>query len=265
VFLRWLFTVFPHELREGWAYLRPDLVLWLGLSALFAVAMMALPPPGEEEGRPVLPFLIAAVSALVNMMLPAILFTAQIESRQLTWGPVVALMARKAAPLIVYSLMAFMLAVGAHQALVVGMSLALGDSPLLIPLSTVLGLVVLMSIIVRYSFLSFLVVLTDREQIPPALWQWQRFPALAGAFWPLTASARMTEGLRWGLVFFTMLAPAVRSAALLLPAPLVLPASMGALLLATVVQGVYFHHYRRRCEETGVPPPELPFEEARTA
>jgi hypothetical protein len=62
-------------------------------------------------------------------------------------------------------------------------------------------------------------------------------------------------------VFFTMLAPAIRAGALLMPAPLVLPASMVALMLATAVQGVFFHHYRSRCEETGVPQPTLPFED----
>jgi xanthosine utilization system XapX-like protein len=260
VFLHWLFTVFPQEMRQGWAYLRPDLVLWFGLSALFAVAMMALPAPGEET-TPALPYAIAAASALVNMMLPAILFTAQIESRQLTWGPVLALMVRKAPPLIVYSLVAFLLAFGAHSAMVIGLSFALCDTTLLIPLTTIAGLVILLSIIVRYSFLPFLVVLTDREQIPAALWQWQRLPQLAPLFWPLTASARMTEGHRWTLVFFTMLAPAIRAGALLMPAPLVLPASMVALMLATAVQGVFFHHYRSRCEETGVPQPTLPFED----
>jgi hypothetical protein len=259
VFLNWLFTVFPQEIRQGWAYLRPDLVLWLGLAALFAVAMMALPAPGAES-TPALPYAIAAASALVNMMLPAILFTAQIESRQLTWGPVLSLMVRKAPPLIAYSLVAFLLAFGAHSAMVIGMSFALGNTSILIPITTIAGLVILLSIIVRYSFLPFLVVLVERDEIPPALWQWQRFPQLAPAFWPLTASARMTEGRRWSLVFFTMLAPSVRAAALLMPAPLVLPASMAALLLATAVQGVFFHHYRSRCEETGVPRPQLPFE-----
>jgi hypothetical protein len=263
VFLRWLFTTFPQEMRQGWAYLRPDLVLWLGLSALLAVAMMAVPSPGEEAPR-TLPYVIAAVSALVNMMLPAILFTAQLESRQLTWGPVLSLMARKAPPLIAYSLVGFVLAFGAYSAMAVSMTLGLGNTELLIPVTEVVGFVILLSIIVRYSFLPFLVVLTERDQVPPALWQWQRFVQLAPLFWPLTASARMTEGLRWRLVFFTMLAPAVRSAAALLPAPLVLPAAMGALVLATVVQGVFFHHYRRRCEETGVPQPELPFEAAIT-
>lgn len=268
MFLRWLFTVFPQEMRLGWAWLRPDLPLWLGLATLLAVAMMAVPPPGQPdaaEQAPTISYLIAAASALVNMMLPAILFTAQIEGRQLTWGPVLGLMARKAAPLIAYSLAAFLLAFGVYIAMVQAVTLGLGDSAALVPLASVAGLVLMLSIIVRFSFLPFLVVLADREQLPPAMWEWQRAAPLAPLFWPLTASARMTEGVRWRLVFYTILPPTLRTAAVLLPVYLVLPGAAAALLVATAVQGVFFDYYRRRCEETGVPQPSLPFEAAMTA
>jgi hypothetical protein len=264
VLLRWLFTVFPQEMRQGWAYVRPDLVLWLALAALVAVATMAMPAPSDAP-PPALPFLIGVISGLLTTMLPAVLFTAQLEGRQLTWGPVLLLMARKAAPLVAYAIVAIFLAWSAEAAMIVGVSWALGDSPILIPLSVVAGIVILVSILVRYSFMPFVVILLERDKVPPEMWQWQRMPALAPLFWPLTASARLTEGRRWRLAPYTVLQQALPLAATFAPGYLVIPASVVALLVLTIVQAVYFLHYRERCEETGVPAPVLPIDEALAA
>lgn len=260
MFLRWLLTVFPHEIRQGWALLRPDLMLWLGLAALVAVAAVSMPPPSEDQPPPALPFLVSIVSGLLTTMLPAVLFTAQYEGRQLTWGPVLLLMARKAAPLVAYAITAIAIAWSAEAVMLVAVTYALGDSPILIPVSTIAGLVILVSILVRFSFLSFLVILMEREKIPPPLWQWQRASALAPVFWPLTASSRLTEGNRWRLVFYTILGQALPLAATFAPQSLVIPASVTAMIVLTTVQGVLFLHYRRLCQDAGVPPPSLPQE-----
>ncbi len=263
MFLRWLLTTFPYEMRQGWTLLRPDLVLWLALAALVSVATISLPPPGDEP-PPALPFLISVISGLVTAMLPAVLFTAQLEGRQLTWGPVLALMARKAGPLVAYAVTAIFIAWGAETMMRLAVTNALGESPILIPASTVAGFVIFISILVRFSFLSFLVILLERDRLPPALWQWQwqRVAPLAGLFWPLTASARLTEGRRWRLVFYTLLGQALPVGAAYLPAPFILPAAVIAMLVVWTVQAVFFMHYRRRCEETGVPAPTLPLEAA---
>jgi hypothetical protein len=262
VFLRWLFTTFPHEMREGWALLRPDLVLWLALSGLVALAAMAMPAPSNEP-PPVLPFLISVVSVLATTMLPAVLFTAQIEGRQLTWGPVIGLLARKAAPFVFYAFVAFTIAWSAEVAMLLAVTGALGDeNPVLIPASTIAGVIIAVSLLVRFNFLPFLVILAERENVPPSLWQWQRAGRLAPLFWPLTASARLTQGIRWRLVFYTILGPAVRILAIYSPPPLALPVSILAFMVLTTVQGVYFQHYRRRCAETGLPGPTLPLQPA---
>lgn len=264
MFLRWLFTVLPQEMRQGWAYLRPDLVLWLALAALVAVATMAMPPPSDAP-PPALPFLIGVTSGLLTTMLPAVLFTAQLEGRQLTWVPVLLLMARKAAPLVAYAIVAIFLAWSAETAMLVGASWALGESPVMIPLSVVAGLVILVSILLRYTFMPFLVILLERDKLPPELWQWQRFPALAPVFWPLTASARLTEGSRWRLAPYTFLQQALPLAATFAPGSLVMPAAVVAMLVLMTMQGVFFLHYRRLCEERGVPPPTLPLEDVLAA
>lgn len=267
MFLRWLLTTFPYEMRQGWSLVRPDLVLWVALATLIAIATMSMPPPGGQppQAPPALPFIVSIISGLLTTMLPAVLFTAQLEGRQLSWGPVLLLMARKAGPLVMYAVIAIMIAWGAEALMLVAVSQALGESPILIPLSTVAGVIIFVSILVRFSFLSFLVILLEREQVPPELWQWNRGTRLAPLFWPLTASARLTERNRWRLVFYTLLGQALPVGAAFAPGALLLPASIVAMLVLTTVQGAIFGHYRRRCEETGVPPPALPLEPALAA
>lgn len=244
--------------------LRPDLVLWLALSALVAVAALSMPPPSDQP-PPALPLLVSVATGLVTTMLPAVLFTAQLEGRQLTWGPVLLLMARKAAPLVAYAFTAFVIAWGAEAAMLVAVTFAFGDSPVLIPVSTIAGVVILVSILVRFSFLPFLVILLERGRIPASLWQWRRAASIAPVLWPLTASARLTEGRRWRLVFYTILGQALPFAATFAPAPLVLPVAIAAMMILTMVQGAFFLHYRQSCEQTGVPAPTLPLEAALAA
>lgn len=245
-------------MRQGWALLRPDLLLWLGLSALIAVATLSMPPPGGDAPPPALPFLVSVLSGLAATMLPAILFAAQSDGRQLTWGPVLLLLARKAAPLVAYAITAMFLAWSAEALMLVAVSLAFGDTATLIPISTIAGVVILISILVRFSFLPFLVILLERENLPKELWQWERAPAIGAIFWPLTASARLTEGNRWRLVFYTLLSQALPVGAAMAPKEAVFPAAVAAMMVLTTVQGVFFEHYRRRCRETGAPEPTLP-------
>jgi len=277
VFLRWLIATFPYEMRQGWALVRPDLVLWVALASLIAVATLSMPQTAGEP-PPALPFLISVITGLVTTMLPAVLFTAQLEGRQLSWGPVLMLMARKAAPLIAYAVTGIFVAWSAEAAMIIALSQLLGHSSALVPVTTVAGVIIFVSILVRFSFLSFLVILLERDKLPLALWQWrsavdpasarlgrmqQRIAEFAGPiFWPLTASSRLTEGNRWRLVFYTLLGQAIPVAATFVPAPVLLPVSIVAMLVVTTVQGVFFLHYRRRCAETGTPEPALPMETA---
>jgi hypothetical protein len=261
VFLRWLLTTFPHEMRLGWAMLRPDLLLWLAFACLIVLATMSIPLSGDDP-LPLVPFLIFAVTRLVTAMLPAILFTAQLEGRQLSWGPVLLLMARRALPVLVYATIANVLAELAERAMAASLGQALGPGAPSTVLATMAGVIIYVSVLVHFSFLPFLVILLDRPRLPPALWQWNRLQAVAPVFWPLTASSRMTEGFRWRLAFYMLLGRVVPSAAMLVPPTVLLPALVLALLLLMTVQAVFFLHYRTRCEETGVPAPALPLEPA---
>ncbi len=262
VFLRWLLTTFPLEMREGWRLVQPDLLLWLALSSLVTVAAMSLPPPGVDQPPPVFPFLVSIVSGLLTSMLPAVLFTAQLERLELTWAPVLRLVLRKAAPLLGYAIVAMSIAYGADSLMIAAVSLALGDSPLLLPASTICGIVILVTILVRFSFLPFLVILHERADIPEKLWKWEKVEQAAPLFWPLTASARLTEGVRWRLVFYTLIGQVLPIAtALVGSTPAKFPVSVAAMLVLTTVQAVLYGHYRRRAGELAIAAPVLPLEE----
>ena len=74
MFIRWLFTVFPVEMQAGWRLVRRDLVLWIALAGLLALASAGAP----TEGDPGLNFatFIGVSTARLTAGLPAILFEA---------------------------------------------------------------------------------------------------------------------------------------------------------------------------------------------
>lgn len=257
MFIRWLFTVFPTELRQGWRLVRPDLALWVALSALLGVAALSM-SPASDQPPPLLPAVVGMTVGLVTAMLPAILFTAKLEEREITWGPALAFCGRKALPLFAYVLIAVMLAYGADSAVRVSVALVLRESPATVPMATLGGTVVLLSILVRFSFLPFLVLLSSRDEVPDSLWQWRVGEALAPWLWPLTTAARQTEGYRWRLVPYTVLTLAVPWLPALVAVEAALLVSVLGQILLLTVQAVFFDYYCVRCEDTGVPGPRLP-------
>lgn len=260
MFLRWLITTFPFEMRQGLARLRPDLVLWLALSILVTVAFSAMGGPTEETPAPAfVPAVIRVGTAILMTMLPALLFTAQLEGRELTWKPVLLLIGRKAGALVTFEIVTNLVALAMAIAMANAVSLALGDSPLAVPASLTLGFVIAVSVLVRFTFLPFVLVLTEREQLPEGLWQWNRLPALAAFFWPLTVSVALTDGNIWRLAVYQALLLVLPFASFVVPPAALFPASVLASLVGVMIQGVFFEHYRRRCEETACPAPHLPF------
>lgn len=274
MFLRWLLGTFPREMREGWALVRPDFLLWAALSALsvlssvFALSELATlqaTPPEEVRSLPVLPFLVSMACALLTGMLPAVLFAARSQGRQLTWTPILALLAGRLGPFLGYGLVGFLVVFLAGQGMTLAVTAALGDSAALEPLATIAGWVVRVSIVVRFSFLPFLVMLCDRDRVPAEFWKWKQLGVVAAWFWPLTASARLVEGRGWSLAFYAILGQTLPAAALQAPASLVFPLSIAVAVLLVSVQAVLFLHFRARCAEVGVPPPQLPAEPALAA
>ncbi len=250
--LRWLLSVFPAEMMQGWRLVRPDLVLWTALSALLSVAALAL-PAGSEDPAPVLPAIIGLTTALVTATLPPVLFTAAATGGEVTWGQVWRYLLLRAPIMLAYWILALLVAL--VPAVVVGtiFSVALEGTTAEIPLSAFSAVLVFLLFAVRFSFLPFLAILHERGQIAEALWNVPRAPRLGIFAWPLVASARLTETVRWRLTPYVLLIGIVPNLPRMAGTTLQLPAELLCQILALTVQGVLYTYFRAQAQALGLP------------
>lgn len=254
--LRWLTSTVPAEMMRGWLLVRPDLVLWVALSALLAVATLAL-PPGTEDPAPVLPALVGLTTALLTATLPPVLFTAAASGCEVTWGRVWRYLLLKAPILLAYWVLALLVAL--VPAVVVGeaVRLTLGGTAAEVPLSALGAILVFLVFAVRFSFLPFLAILYERGQIAEALWSVPRAPWLGSLAWPLVTSARLTENVRWRMTPYVLLVGIVPNLPRMAGTALLLPAEVLCQVLALTVQAVLYCYFRAQAESRGVAAPAL--------
>ncbi|HYB98271.1 MAG TPA: hypothetical protein VEC57_03970 [Candidatus Limnocylindrales bacterium] len=259
MFLKWLMEVFPRDMRRGWALVRRDLVLWVAISFLLSLAIVALPPVGSEPtSQGLLPALIGLVASLVTFMLPPFLFAVEAQHREVSWGPVLRHLVVRIPAFLASVLLAFLCTevVGmlAHDAV----ALALGTGEPAQVLAVLTQQIILVSLLVRFSFFPFLVILFHRADLPPQLWELQRAAPLGAALWPFTASSRLTEGIRWQLVPYTVLGLAMPLLAPLAGPKLILPVSIVARIFLLTLQAVLFCYFLERLRARDAPQPPIP-------
>ncbi|MBI5503214.1 MAG: hypothetical protein HY899_00320 [Deltaproteobacteria bacterium] len=254
--LRWLTSTFPAEMMQGWRLVRPDLVLWVALSALLAVATLAV-PPGTEDPAPVLPALVGLTTALLTATLPPVLFTAAATAREVTWGRVWRYLLLKAPVLLAYWILALLVALLPAVAVGKAVSLALGGTVAEIPLSALGAILIFLVFAVRFSFLPFLAILYERGQIAEALWSVPQAPWLGSLAWPLLASTRLTQTVRWRLTPYVLLVGVVPNLPRMAGPAVLLPAEVVCQVLALTVQAVLYCYFRAQVEARGLPAPAL--------
>lgn len=251
--LRWLLSVFPAEMASGWRLVRPDLLLWVGLSALLAVAALALPPATPESPAPVLPAFIGLTTAVITATLPPVLFTAAATGQEITWAQVWRYLLVRAPLMLAYWILALLVAFVPAVATGEILSLALAGTSAEIPVSAFAAMSVFLIFAVRFSFLPFLAILYERAQIDEALWRTPQAPWLGRLAWPLVASARLTVNDRWGLTPYVLLVGAVPNLPRLVDQTLLLPTEVLCQLLALTVQAVLYTHFCAQGGARGLP------------
>ncbi len=253
MFTHWLFNVFPGEMRQGWRLVRRDLVLWIALFTLLAVASVAIPQ--EAEPGPGLPALIAAVTAILGTVLPAILFDAARRETEVIWGDIAGVIARRLLPLLAYSLIAAGISYGLATLTWIASGTILSGTPMAEIVPSVISLVVLVSILVRFCFLPFVILLNDRAEIPPAGNPIVDNPGLQMLAWPLVASWRLGENIRWSITPYVVISRLGPMAAMLVPPDVLLPFLVVWQLLLLTAQAVLFEHFVLARRRLGFPEP----------
>jgi hypothetical protein len=258
VFLSWFFSIFPRELAHSWRLVRRDLMLWVAMATLLSLATIGIAQqqPGTPDGAPTAPDAFIALVGIVGMLvmatLPPVLFLAAAARETLDWGDVGRRIAGRVLPLLAYFLLAALLSWAAASTVLLVTASLLKGTPVAPAVSGTLASIILVSILCAFAFLPFLILLSDREKTPEDLWSTPRLPLLGRLLWPMIASARMTDGLRWRIAPYVVLNFVAPRLAPLAPVDFLLPALVAALLVSLVGLAVQFDYWLLVCERRGM-------------
>ncbi len=245
MFVRWFFTVFPREMAQAWHLMRPALVVWLALSA--TLALLTSYTTTVTTGGADLVLVRAAFSRLV-IVATAWVLDRSTAGRPLEPAELFGLYLRKVPALLGYGAIAFGLCLAARALTLAAVVMVLGGGDGGLLAGRALSLAVYYTLLVRFCFFPFLVVLAERGKFDaltaPAEGLARRAAYLA---WPLFVSDRLGEGRRWGLLPYVVLislAPAWAGSA-------GTAALAAGEWLAFMAYAVLFAHYKARSSEVG--------------
>lgn len=201
MFVRWLLTVFPREMAQAWQMLRPALVVWLGLSAMLALLTSSVTTVTEAG-----PALLQAAVSLLVLVAMASMLERSATGRPLELGQLPGLYLRKAPALLGYGAIAFGLCLGARALTLTAVVMVVGGGDAGLLAGRILSWAVYLTLLVRFCFFPFLVVLGDRERFASALTSARPLAKPAAMLaWPLFMSDRLGEGRRWRLLPYVVL------------------------------------------------------------
>ncbi len=257
MFLRWLFTKFPGEMRHSWRLLRPDLALW----CVIAIVMVASPFISASEQ---LPFSASSARMLADVagtfivaILQPMLFAAAATSQPWSWRELLDVFVRRGLATVYFLTAAVTLSYGAGALVMASLYTMLDQTPVRPYAAAIVSVVITVTLLTRFCFVLFLAVLEDRsgyqEQQPQGLHR----RLLSVIAWPLLASSRMTAKIRWSLAPYVVLSIAAPLPAVFTPPLIRLPLVMVLLLVSYTAMAVLFDYYLQ-CRSSPSPAGKAP-------
>jgi hypothetical protein len=246
VFFNWLVTVFPIEMRDGWCSVRADLLQWLAIAIAFGLAALYGDGTSHPESAAVLYISAMAAAVLVTLM-AADRFRAVSRGVSREWSETLGSMVGRFVPLALAWLLAAGVSAGVAVIAQTAVIILLRNTDAVLPASWAMQKVVYWTLMTRFCFVPFLTALNRRRELDPARTPGLTWPApLPRLMWPLAASSAMSDGLRWRLAPYLVLALEAPAAVLLAPAALRLPLLVLLQLVSFTALAVLFGYYERR-------------------
>jgi hypothetical protein len=250
MFINWLLTVFPVEMSNGWRLVSRDLILWLAVAVLSA-GSAALSASMHGHAPPAMTILQALAPVLV-MFLAAAKFDAAVRSEQVDWRELGSLLASRGIPLLAYAVLATLITRFPQSIAYHATSTLLEGTPLRHAISETFSVVIYISLLARFCFVPFLVVLHGREELPEKLRPSGSLARPAALIWPFPVSDRLSDGIRWRVAPYLALPYLIAIVINLTPGVAQIAALLVGELVKLVTTAVLFHYFavRRREEFT---------------
>ena len=245
MFIRWLVTVFPREMSRAWQTMRPALAVWLVLSV--ALALLA-----SVTTRTVSTDLALAQAAASLLVLVAIAWALDCSEtgRALDMGELFSLYLRRVPALLGYGALAFGLCTAAKALTLIAVVMILGGSDGGLVAARGLSLVVYLTLLVRFCFFPFLVVLAERGDFATLISEAGGVARPAAQLaWPLFVSDRLAQGRRWRLLPYVMLISFAPGLVWSLSGQGTILGLAGAEMFAFMSYAGVFSYYRERTSE----------------
>jgi hypothetical protein len=243
VFLNWLVTVFPGEMRSGWQLLRPDLPIWTLVALLTVVSPFLVGTAGGAQTS--FAGLIASQAAgLLIVVLQSVRFEQHASGLSAPWSHSLARAAARLVPAAFFATLAVLVASGATAMVRQSLSVLLRDTPVAPFATACVSAVILVSLLATFAFVPFFATLAKRDEISAdriAATAWLR--PFAMAVWPLSASRRATDGHRWRIAPYIVLMIAAPLPAVFAPRFLHIPLVVVLMLVSWTAVAAIFRRY----------------------
>ena len=243
MFLHWLVTIFPTQMRGGWQLIRPDLAVWIAIAVATVISPFLVGTTGGVEASPI-GFAISQIAGLLIVVLQAVRFEQHATGAEASWSEALSKATTRLIPAAFYATLAVLVASGATALLRQALTELLRDTPVAPFAIAAVSAIVLISLLATFAFVPFFATLSHRSEIAPeSLVQTSWLRPLAMAVWPLAASRRATDGHRWQVAPYVVLMIAAPLPAIFAPPRVQTPLVAALMLVSWTAVAVIFRHY----------------------
>lgn len=182
-------------MRSGWHLVSRNLVLWVAVAA-FSALVTALAASMHGQAPPTVTILQGLFPVLVTFLAVS-KFDAAARNAQSEWGQLGILLLSRGLPLLGFAVVATLITRVPQSLAYHAIAALLGGTPFQHAISEIFSVVIYISLLARFCFIPFLVVLQRHGDLADTVLPRGRLSRPAALLWPFIASDKMSDGVRW--------------------------------------------------------------------